>query len=225
EGSEEGCITIAFGHLLLSITFTSSKCLDDEMISSMVISETGTIYKLLNLILHVVPSPDGNFTFKQMATLLHAEGLKRSGKSCRLRWVNYLRPDMKRGNFRLTKDFHRKIGNNYLMGSQLHQNGHPHRFIKNLEDEVKDLNEQLSVAHDGITTKENAVKQHAKVVEDVVLGWEKAYAEVCPTFALKTLGIPFSAAAEDTSDNAIASFGVSLKDFEDQWLKNSASKP
>ena len=24
-------------------------------------------------------------------------GLKRSGKSCRLRWVNYLRPDLKRG--------------------------------------------------------------------------------------------------------------------------------
>ncbi|KAF5475577.1 hypothetical protein F2P56_007371 [Juglans regia] len=26
-------------------------------------------------------------------------GLARSGKSCRLRWVNYLRPDIKRGNF------------------------------------------------------------------------------------------------------------------------------
>ncbi|XP_057820146.2 transcription factor MYB1-like [Cryptomeria japonica] len=25
-------------------------------------------------------------------------GLKRSGKSCRLRWINYLRPDIKRGN-------------------------------------------------------------------------------------------------------------------------------
>jgi myb proto-oncogene protein len=24
-------------------------------------------------------------------------GLKRNGKSCRLRWVNYLRPDLKRG--------------------------------------------------------------------------------------------------------------------------------
>ncbi|GKC59777.1 hypothetical protein Tco_1087375, partial [Tanacetum coccineum] len=35
--------------------------------------------------------------------------------------------------------------------------------IKNLEDEVKDLNEQLSAAHDEITTKENVVKQHAKV--------------------------------------------------------------
>lgn len=26
-------------------------------------------------------------------------GLLRCGKSCRLRWVNYLRPDLKRGNF------------------------------------------------------------------------------------------------------------------------------
>ncbi|XP_022720023.1 transcription factor MYB4-like isoform X2 [Durio zibethinus] len=26
-------------------------------------------------------------------------GLPRCGKSCRLRWINYLRPDIKRGNF------------------------------------------------------------------------------------------------------------------------------
>lgn len=26
-------------------------------------------------------------------------GLNRCGKSCRLRWTNYLRPDIKRGNF------------------------------------------------------------------------------------------------------------------------------
>lgn len=26
-------------------------------------------------------------------------GLKRCGKSCRLRWTNYLRPDIKRGKF------------------------------------------------------------------------------------------------------------------------------
>jgi myb proto-oncogene protein len=26
-------------------------------------------------------------------------GLARSGKSCRLRWINYLRPDLKRGAF------------------------------------------------------------------------------------------------------------------------------
>ncbi|KAJ0796567.1 putative Homeobox-like domain superfamily, Myb domain-containing protein [Helianthus annuus] len=26
-------------------------------------------------------------------------GLKRCGKSCRLRWINYLNPNIKRGNF------------------------------------------------------------------------------------------------------------------------------
>nr|QIM56756.1 MYB transcription factor 19 [Diospyros kaki] len=33
------------------------------------------------------------------STIPKAAGLHRSGKSCRLRWVNYLRPDIKRGNF------------------------------------------------------------------------------------------------------------------------------
>ncbi|KAF2316757.1 hypothetical protein P3X46_026600 [Hevea brasiliensis] len=32
-------------------------------------------------------------------TLPQAAGLLRCGKSCRLRWTNYLRPDLKRGNF------------------------------------------------------------------------------------------------------------------------------
>ncbi|XP_022775676.1 transcription factor MYB8-like [Durio zibethinus] len=32
-------------------------------------------------------------------TLPRAAGLLRCGKSCRLRWINYLRPDLKRGNF------------------------------------------------------------------------------------------------------------------------------
>ncbi|CAH8351782.1 unnamed protein product [Eruca vesicaria subsp. sativa] len=32
-------------------------------------------------------------------SLPRAAGLQRCGKSCRLRWMNYLRPDLKRGNF------------------------------------------------------------------------------------------------------------------------------
>ncbi|BAF30059.1 Os12g0564100, partial [Oryza sativa Japonica Group] len=44
------------------------------------------------------------------------EGLKRTGKSCRLRWLNYLRPDVKRGNFTadeqlLILDLHSRWGN------------------------------------------------------------------------------------------------------------------
>uniref|UniRef100_M4F4F4 Uncharacterized protein n=1 Tax=Brassica campestris TaxID=3711 RepID=M4F4F4_BRACM len=37
-------------------------------------------------------------------TLPEKAGLKRCGKSCRLRWANYLRPDIKRGEFTLEED-------------------------------------------------------------------------------------------------------------------------
>ena len=45
-------------------------------------------------------------------------GLLRCGKSCRLRWTNYLRPDLKRGLLSTTEeqlviDLHAKLGNRY----------------------------------------------------------------------------------------------------------------
>lgn len=44
------------------------------------------------------------------------EGLLRCGKSCRLRWINYLRPDVKRGNFTAEEEetiikLHQNYGN------------------------------------------------------------------------------------------------------------------
>ncbi|KAL9669765.1 hypothetical protein QQ045_007314 [Rhodiola kirilowii] len=49
-------------------------------------------------------------------SLPKAAGLLRCGKSCRLRWINYLRPDVKRGNFTSDEDeliihFHSLLGN------------------------------------------------------------------------------------------------------------------
>jgi len=48
------------------------------------------------------------------------EGLLRCGKSCRLRWINYLRPDLKRGGFTETEEnqiiqLHSRLGNRYNM--------------------------------------------------------------------------------------------------------------
>ncbi|GAU46563.1 hypothetical protein TSUD_272010 [Trifolium subterraneum] len=45
-------------------------------------------------------------------------GLARCGKSCRLRWLNYLRPNIKRGNFTqqeedLIIEMHKKLGNRW----------------------------------------------------------------------------------------------------------------
>lgn len=49
---------------------------------------------------------------------LNGTGLLRCGKSCRLRWVNYLRPDLKRGNFGEDEEdliikLHALLGNRY----------------------------------------------------------------------------------------------------------------
>ncbi|PKU63313.1 myb-related protein 305-like [Dendrobium catenatum] len=50
--------------------------------------------------------------------LARSAGLKRTGKSCRLRWLNYLRPDVRRGNITpeeqlLIMDLHSRWGNRW----------------------------------------------------------------------------------------------------------------
>ncbi|XP_027332489.1 transcription factor MYB108 [Abrus precatorius] len=51
-------------------------------------------------------------------TLALSAGLKRTGKSCRLRWLNYLRPDVRRGNITLEEqllilELHSRWGNRW----------------------------------------------------------------------------------------------------------------
>ena len=53
-------------------------------------------------------------------------GLLRCGKSCRLRWINYLRPDLKRGSFSPQEEdliihFHSILGNRYNFHMQTHE--------------------------------------------------------------------------------------------------------
>ncbi|XP_058106245.1 transcription factor MYB1-like [Magnolia sinica] len=53
-------------------------------------------------------------------TLPNKAGLKRCGKSCRLRWLNYLRPDIKRGNITNEEEdliirLHKLLGNRWSL--------------------------------------------------------------------------------------------------------------
>ncbi|THF94412.1 transcription factor MYB35 [Camellia sinensis] len=53
----------------------------------------------------------------------HKAGLNRCGKSCRLRWTNYLRPDLKHDNFtpeeeQLILDYHKVIGSRWSLIAQ-----------------------------------------------------------------------------------------------------------
>nr|AXY87675.1 myb-related protein Zm38-like protein [Cymbidium sinense]QDL88481.1 myb-related protein Zm38-like isoform X1 [Cymbidium ensifolium] len=67
------------------------------------------------LIAHIRAHGEGSWR-----SLPKAAGLLRCGKSCRLRWINYLRPDLKRGNFTDDEDeliikLHSLLGNKWSL--------------------------------------------------------------------------------------------------------------
>ncbi|KAG6764206.1 hypothetical protein POTOM_031665 [Populus tomentosa] len=81
--------------------------------------------------------------------LARGAGLKRTGKSCRLRWLNYLKPDIKRGNLTpqeqlLILELHSKWGNRWSKIAQ-HLPGRTDNEIKNywrtkVQKEARQLN-------------------------------------------------------------------------------------
>ncbi|CAK8536511.1 unnamed protein product [Lathyrus sativus] len=59
----------------------------------------------------------GSWNWRQLPKFA---GLERCGKSCRLRWLNYLKPDLKRGNFTQQEEdtiikLHQKLGNRWIV--------------------------------------------------------------------------------------------------------------
>lgn len=84
-----------------------------------------------NLLIHYITcNGEGRWN-----SLAKCAGLKRTGKSCRLRWLNYLKPDVKRGNLTpqeqlLILELHSKWGNRWSKIAQ-HLPGRTDNEIKN----------------------------------------------------------------------------------------------
>ncbi|MED6147695.1 hypothetical protein PIB30_046152 [Stylosanthes scabra] len=72
-----------------------------------------TVDEDLTLINYIATHGEGRWN-----SLARSAGLKRTGKSCRLRWLNYLRPDVRRGNITLEEqllilELHTRWGNRW----------------------------------------------------------------------------------------------------------------
>ncbi|KAG6527275.1 myb-related protein Zm38-like [Zingiber officinale] len=142
-------------------------------------------------------------------SLPKAAGLLRCGKSCRLRWINYLRPDLKRGNFTDDEDeliikLHGLLGNKWsLIAARLP--GRTDNEIKNYWN-THIRRKLLSRGIDPVTHRPIAGADHAS-----------SDAAPTPTSVPKRTTTPFAIGFVDIEDKSSSTGGCEEEPSPSAW--------
>ncbi|KAG6665059.1 hypothetical protein CIPAW_02G135900 [Carya illinoinensis] len=109
---------------------------------------------------------------KRWKKIADKAGLDRCGKSCRLRWLNYLRPNIKRGNISAQEEdlilrLHKLLGNRWsLIAGRLP--GRTDNEIKNywnshLSKKIKQEKQRATATGEGCNAQENKMEEKVNV--------------------------------------------------------------
>ncbi|XP_047077400.1 transcription factor MYB30-like [Lolium rigidum] len=137
-------------------------------------------------------------------------GLLRCGKSCRLRWINYLRPDVKRGNFTIDEEdaiiqLHAMLGNRWSMIAA--------RLPGRTDNEIKNVwHTHLKKRLESSAAPKRKAKKHAAVTTSVITHDGPSSAPVLPEEPTSSSGTGYSMAT--SSLETTESFSPDSHEFQ-----------